>query len=59
MAAALSGPEIERLVQLLSRLPGLGPRSARRAVLFLLKKKEALLVPLTSALEEAGRKIQS
>lgn len=59
MAAALSGPEIERLVQLLARLPGLGPRSARRAVLFLLKKKDALLVPLTSALEEAGRKIQS
>jgi len=59
MAGALSGPEIERLVQLLSRLPGLGPRSARRAVLFLLKKKEALLVPLTAALEEAGRKIQS
>ncbi|MBU6155589.1 MAG: recombination mediator RecR [Alphaproteobacteria bacterium] len=59
MAGALSGPEIERLVQLLSRLPGLGPRSARRAVLFLLKKKEALLVPLTAALEEAGRKIKS
>jgi recombination protein RecR len=59
MAAALSGPEIERLVQLLARLPGLGPRSARRAVLFLLKKKDALLVPLTTALEEAGRKIQT
>ena len=59
MAAALSGPEIERLVQLLSRLPGLGPRSARRAVLFLLKRKDALLVPLTAALEEAGRKIQA
>jgi recombination protein RecR len=59
MASALSGPEIERLVQLLSRLPGLGPRSARRAVLFLLKRKDALLVPLTAALEEAGRKIQS
>lgn len=59
MGAALSGPEIERLVQLLSRLPGLGPRSARRAVLFLLKRKDALLVPLTAALEEAGRKILS
>lgn len=59
MAAALSGPEIERLVQLLARLPGLGPRSARRAVLFLLKKKDALLVPLAAALEDAGRKIQA
>jgi recombination protein RecR len=59
MAAPLSGPEIERLVQLLARLPGLGPRSARRAALFLLKKKEALLFPLTAALDEAGRTIQT
>jgi recombination protein RecR len=59
MAAPLSGPEIERLVQLLSRLPGLGPRSARRAALFLLKKKEALLQPLAAALDEAGRTIKS
>lgn len=57
--AALSGPEIERLVQLLARLPGLGPRSARRAALALLKKKESLLQPLTAALEEAGRTIKS
>lgn len=46
-------------MQLLARLPGLGPRSARRAALFLLKKKDALLVPLASALEEAGRTIQT
>jgi recombination protein RecR len=46
--AALSGPEIERLVQLLSRLPGLGPRSARRAALVLIKKKESLLQPRQS-----------
>lgn len=59
MAAPLSGPEIERLVQLLARLPGLGPRSARRAALVLLKKKETLLQPLTAALEEAGRTIKS
>jgi recombination protein RecR len=59
VAAPLSGPEIERLVQLLARLPGLGPRSARRAALFLLKKKEALLFPLTAALDEAGRTIQT
>lgn len=57
--AALSGPEIERLVQLLSRLPGLGPRSARRAALVLIKKKESLLQPLAAALEEAGRVIKS
>lgn len=59
MAAPLSGPEIERLVQLLSRLPGLGPRSARRAALALIKKKETLLQPLATALEEAGRTIKS
>ena len=59
MAAPLSGPEIERLVQLLSRLPGLGPRSARRAALALIKKKETLLQPLAAALEEAGRVIKS
>lgn len=59
MAAPLSGPEIERLVQLLARLPGLGPRSARRAALFLLKKKDTLLHPLASALDEAGRTIKA
>jgi recombination protein RecR len=59
MATPLSGPEIERLVQLLARLPGLGPRSARRAALFLLKKKEALLQPLAAALDEAGRTIKA
>jgi recombination protein RecR len=59
MVAPLSGPEIERLVQLLARLPGLGPRSARRAALVLIKKKETLLQPLTAALEEAGRTIKA
>lgn len=59
MAAPLSGPEIERLVQLLARLPGLGPRSARRAALFLLKKKETFLLPLAAALDEAARTIKS
>ena len=43
MARAAAGPEIERLIQLLARLPGLGPRSARRAALHLVKKKEQLL----------------
>ena len=46
----MSSPEIEALTQALARLPGLGPRSARRAVLHLLKKREAALGPLLSAL---------
>jgi recombination protein RecR len=46
-----SGPEIERLIQLLGKLPGLGPRSARRAVLHLVKNRDKLLTPLTGALE--------
>ena len=47
----MASPEIERLVQILARLPGLGPRSARRASLALLKKREALMRPLAAALE--------
>jgi recombination protein RecR len=54
MAQAIVGPEIERLIQLLARLPGLGPRSARRAALHLMKKKEALLEPLARAAAEAA-----
>ena len=50
---ANGGPEIEQLIQLLARLPGLGPRSARRAVLQLIKKKDALMIPLSAALERA------
>lgn len=53
MAQASGGPEIEQLIQLLSRLPGLGPRSGRRAVLHLIKKKEQLMVPLAAALDRA------
>ena len=52
MARVAAGPEIERLIQLLARLPGLGPRSARRAALYLVKKKEQLLEPLATALAE-------
>ena len=48
------GSEIERLIQLLAKLPGLGPRSARRAALALLKKRDTLLEPLTEALREAA-----
>ena len=53
----MAGAEIERLVQLLSRLPGLGPRSARRAALHLLKKKDVLMVPLAAALEETAQRV--
>jgi recombination protein RecR len=54
---AVAGPEIERLIQLLARLPGLGPRSARRAALFLIKKRELLMMPLATALQTALDKI--
>jgi recombination protein RecR len=55
---AVAGPEIERLIQLLARLPGLGPRSARRAALFLIKKREQIMAPLGQALATALEKIQ-
>jgi len=58
MPAITAGPEIERLIQLLARLPGLGPRSARRAALFLIKKREALMAPLAAALQTAIEKIE-
>jgi recombination protein RecR len=48
------GEEIDRLIHLLAKLPGLGPRSARRAALALLKKRETLLEPLADALSEAA-----
>ncbi len=51
---AAIGSEIERLIQLLAKLPGLGPRSARRAALVLLKKRDTLLEPLASSLREAA-----
>jgi len=56
--AASASPEIERLIALLAKLPGLGPRSARRAALFLLKRREQFLEPLAAALAEAGRKVR-
>jgi recombination protein RecR len=58
MPTAVAGPEIERLIQLLARLPGLGPRSARRAALFLIKKREQIMAPLGAALTTALEKIQ-
>jgi recombination protein RecR len=57
MTRKVSGPEIERVVQLLARLPGLGPRSARKAALALLKRRNELLLPLTEALATALDKI--
>lgn len=58
MANATAGPEIERLIQLLAKLPGLGPRSARRAALHLIKKREQLMAPLAGALRTAFEKIE-
>jgi recombination protein RecR len=55
---AAAGPEIERLIQLLARLPGLGPRSARRAALFLIKKREQIMAPLAAAMHTALEKIE-
>jgi recombination protein RecR len=53
----MASPEIEALSQALARLPGLGPRSARRAVLYLLKKREAALGPLLAALERVNDRL--
>ena len=50
----MSGAEIERLIQHFAKLPGLGPRSARRAVLFLIKRRESLMLPLAQALGDAA-----
>lgn len=52
------GPELERLIAALARLPGLGPRSARRAALALVEKRETLLEPLVAALEAAAATIR-
>lgn len=58
MASNVS-PEIERLISLLSKLPGLGPRSARRAALDLIKKRESLMLPLSEAMADAADKIST
>jgi recombination protein RecR len=50
--------DLERLIQLLARLPGLGPRSARRAVLHLMKKRESLMLPLAEAMARAAESVQ-
>ena len=53
------GSEIERLIDLMARLPGLGPRSARRAALHLVKRRERLLVPLAGAMAEVAEKVRA
>jgi recombination protein RecR len=57
MPSQVAGPEIERLIQLLARLPGLGPRSARRAALHLIRKREQLLGPLAEAMKVAHERV--
>lgn len=54
----MGGPEIERLIGLLARLPGLGPRSARRAALKMLQQPEGRMLPLAAALAEAARAVR-
>ncbi|WP_157017513.1 recombination mediator RecR [Mesorhizobium xinjiangense] len=58
MSKRIAGPEIEHLIQLLAKVPGLGPRSARRAALHLINKKEQLLAPLAAAMDEAVEKVR-
>ena len=50
--------DVERLIQLLAKLPGLGPRSARRAALYLIKRKDSLLTPLARALADAATNVR-
>ncbi len=57
MSSRSAGPEILKMIELIARLPGLGPRSARRVALHLLKRNDTLLKPLAEALSEAGEKI--
>jgi recombination protein RecR len=56
--AASAGPEIERLIALLAKLPGLGPRSARRSALALLKRRDNLMRPLAQAMAEAADRVR-
>lgn len=56
--AASAGPEIERLIALLAKLPGLGPRSARRSALALLKRRDQLMRPLAEAMAEAAERVR-
>jgi len=55
----MTGPEIENLIKMLARLPGLGPRSARRAALHLLKRRDTMLLPLADALKAAAENVKT
>ncbi len=55
----MGGPELDALIQIFARLPGLGQRSARRIVLKLLQSPEARMVPLAQALAAAARAVKS
>ena len=55
----MGGPEIERLIELLGKLPGLGPRSARRAALALLRQPQARMLPLAGAMQQAAKTVQT
>ncbi len=52
-----AGPELDRLISLLAKLPGLGPRSAKRAALYLLRKRQGVMEPLAAALTQAAEKV--
>ena len=54
----MAGNEIERLIQLLAKLPGLGPRSARRAALTMLKRRDTIMSPLAEAIETAAAAVR-
>ncbi len=58
MSAAI-GPELQRVIDLLAKMPGLGPRSAKRATLYLLKKREPVMRPLAFALSDAAEKVKA
>ncbi|MEL6113501.1 MAG: recombination mediator RecR [Pseudomonadota bacterium] len=56
---ATIGPELQRLIDLLAKMPGLGPRSAKRAALFLLKKRDTVMHPLAFAMAEAAQRVKT
>ncbi len=55
---ATIGPELQRLIDLLAKMPGLGPRSAKRAALYLLKKRQQVMEPLAYALDDAAKNVK-
>ncbi|RYY11627.1 MAG: recombination protein RecR [Alphaproteobacteria bacterium] len=55
----MGGPEVDRLIGLLAKLPGLGPRSARRAVLRMLQQPETRMAPLAAAITAAARAVRT